>query len=138
MPVKGCGALMQLVANGAKDVYLTGNPNNGLPIYGYSTGTLSQNTPTSSLEFVWLNGSYGDARYNSKAKIDYKDFFKSVNHEEFLLKKSDFDLVYQPFTDIKFLDELDGEPIETNVEHYKKGSGNNLVIPSYSELLLNQ
>lgn len=128
---------MQLAANGAKDVFLHGNPQNGLPIYGYSTGTLSQNTPTSSLEFVWLNGSYGDARYNSKAKIDYEDFFKSVNHED---KKSDvdldFDLVYKPFTDIKFLDELDNEPIETNVEHYKKGSRNNLIIPSYSELLL--
>jgi hypothetical protein len=115
-----------------------------MPIYGYHENmTLLQTTPTCSLEFNWLDvpdGHNEDLRYNPKAKIDYKDFFKPIDHEdkEFLNKIQltyyQSNSEYKSFTD-EFSNEIDGEPIETNVEHYIKGS-QELIIPSYSELLL--
>lgn len=53
------GGLIELVSYGVSDTYLIGNPQNGLPIYRHSpNGTLTQITPTSSLEFIWLEGLF--------------------------------------------------------------------------------
>ena len=64
------GALMQLVAYGAKDIYLFGNPQCGVPLYGHSEGRILNSNPTCSLEFTWIEKSIEN-------KIDYTTFFTS-------------------------------------------------------------
>ncbi len=66
-------ALMQLVATGAKDILLNGNPQCGVPLYGYSEGRTLNSTPACSLEFSWIEESTED----KKDKIDYTTFFTS-------------------------------------------------------------
>lgn len=142
------GGLIDLCAYGASDIYLIGNPQNGQPMYGYSSKrTLSQNIPTSSLEFIWLESANEDKRHSSKAKMEYSEFFKPVDPEDkeffnkipLVYKRSS--LKYKSFTDNKFAkiltNELDGEPIETQPEHYKKKgeSGLEFVYHDYDTLL---
>lgn len=84
---------MQLVSSGAKDIYLSGNPQCGVPLYGHSEGrALNSNPSCSSLEFSWIEKSIEN-------KIDYTTFFTSdytigekepinINHDYYMAWKN--------------------------------------------------
>lgn len=77
---------MQLVAHGAKDIYLVGNPQCGVPLYGHVDGRMLNWNPTCSLEFTWIGESSGD-------RIDYTTFFTpnyTIGNRESVDAKSEY------------------------------------------------
>lgn len=79
------GGLLQLVCYGAPDIYLTGNPENGEPFWGYrSKCTLYSNPYCPSLEYSHL--SNGTKSLKSRRTRENDGYNYSFNKNEILPK----------------------------------------------------
>ena len=75
---KGGGGLMQLVAFSIRDIYITGNPQDGGWVYGYEYG---ERNPYCSLKYTFLRGKRGELQ-NKLSKNIIKSFEKLYTRRE--------------------------------------------------------
>ena len=83
------GALMQLIAHGAPDVFLTGNPEDGEPFWGYRPKcSLYSNPYCPTLEYTHLES--GDLKKQPREKLKYTAYRDLGNNKITYLKKRSF------------------------------------------------
>ena len=64
--MKAVGGLIQLINYGHSDVYMHGNPENGVPVYGFDVhGDFITNPLCKTLNYVWIKDNNSKITYTT-------------------------------------------------------------------------